>query len=281
MSHQPDPSGFFSLPHLAVMTVQGPDAVKFLQGQSTQDFGTLHSQEFRHGAFCTPKGRVYMNFIALVGETEDVIYLVCHQSVMEHALATLKKYAVFYKVTLTHNTETIVTGSLKAGLNNALDRIDDAIYCNWPGQRAMALMTKKTLIHEDSQAATEWEIEDIQQGLPWLTSEMVDICIPQNLNLQAIGGISFKKGCYTGQEIVARTQYKGQVKSWCLPAVLADHPVTSGTLVVNQDGQKLGQIINSCNTHALVLINIDKKNEAQTKENMPQVMTFHELPYTV
>ncbi|AJQ94528.1 YgfZ/GcvT domain-containing protein [Gynuella sunshinyii] len=281
MSHQIDPSGFFALPHLGVMTVQGPDAVKFLQGQSTQDFSTLHNEEFRHGAFCTPKGRVYMNFIALFGETNDVIYLVCHQSVMEHALTTLKKYAVFYKVTLTHNTETMVTGLFKTSQAHTLNRIDDAIYCSWPGQRTMALLPKTMLIHEDSQAATEWEIGDIQQGLPWLTREMIDICIPQNINLQAIGGISFKKGCYTGQEIVARTQYKGQVKSWCLPAVLPDHPVASGTLVVNQDGQKLGQIVNSCNTHVLVLINIDKKSEAQTKENIPQVMTFQKLPYTV
>ena len=274
--------GFFRLPHLGVMTIRGQDTVKFLQGQSTQDFNSLTDDEFRFGAFCTPKGRIYLNFVALHGESTDTIHLIAHQSAIENALTTLKKYAVFYQIEMIHDQSRVVMGAMQS-TGSALVRNDRGISFHWPEDRTLTLTTTSasTDISNPEPLAEQWQVQDIRQGLAWITAEMISECIPQHINLQAIEGINFKKGCYTGQEIVARMQYKGQLKSWCLPAKLTDHPVLPGTLVVDHDGHKIGQVVNSCATDALVLVNVDKKSEAQTKENVPQTLTFSTLPYTV
>ena len=143
--------------------LSGPDSRKFLQGQVTCDMELLTSGKTINGAHCTPKGRIIFLFSATCNEQDNVI-LQIHSSMGEIALASLKKYAVFFK-------------------------------------------TEISELSDPQEAQHPTDLERLRTGSAEVVAETTDMFIPQMLNLDALGYISFKKGCYTGQEIVARAHY--------------------------------------------------------------------------
>ncbi len=153
----------------AYIQLTGPDSRKFLQGQVTCDMELLTGDATVNGAHCTPKGRIIFLFSATCDEQNNLILQV-HGSIADIALASLKKYAVFFK------TE----------ISNISDQ-----YAAPPSLDNLARL---------------------RTGSAEVVAETSDLFIPQMLNLDALGYISFKKGCYTGQEIVARAHYRGAVK---------------------------------------------------------------------
>jgi len=148
--------------------LSGPDSRKFLQGQVTCDMTTLSQEQSIYGAQCTPKGRIIFLFKASCDEQNNII-LQTHSSIVEIAIASLKKYAVFFK-------------------------------------------TKIVQIDGQPETPELTDLQRLRNGSADVTADTTDMFIPQMLNLDAQGYISFKKGCYTGQEIVARAHYRGAVK---------------------------------------------------------------------
>ena len=187
-----------------LIELRGQDSIKFLQGQVTCDLHQLKNDKVIRGCHCTPKGRVIFLFSAMA-KGNDCIVLETHPSIVDTAIASLKKYAVFFKTEITDISDQDL--AVDATLNG-LDRL--------------------------------------RAGMADITAETTDQFIPQMLNLDVLDFISFKKGCYTGQEVVARAHYLGAVKRrMYLIALSTDSLPGSGQTLSNSEGKQLGTIVNA------------------------------------
>ena len=187
-----------------LIELRGEDSLKFLQGQVTCDLNTLKPDQVLAGSHCTPKGRVIFLFSAQLVDNNRLV-LETHPSVVGIALASLKKYAVFFKTEIEDISNQ--SGDFPSSLNR---------------------------------------LQRLQAGIPDITEATSDLFIPQMLNLDALDFISFKKGCYTGQEVVARAHYLGTVKRrmhrLLLPQGYLPQP---GEAIHNSDNKALGTVVNA------------------------------------
>ncbi|MBU2865091.1 hypothetical protein KO489_14630 [Reinekea forsetii] len=220
------------LKHLASLSVQGHDAFTFLQGQCTQDLSKIPDFGALPGAFCTPKGRVVANvWIHKVGNNNEAFELVCHESIAEVLYKHLKKYVPFFRgTTMTASPTDELQASGHLGLGEK------------PGFMLNEHMSIElhSQLPEDS-SATPWQIAEIENGVLWLSDSQSEQWIPQNVNLDSLNAVSFSKGCYTGQEVVARLHYKGSSKKR-LFAVKSTIGFASKSLI-NQEGKAVGDVI--------------------------------------
>jgi len=263
------------LPHLGLLDIAGPDSRKFAQGQITCDVQQDASDtKLLHGAHCTHKGRMIANF-DLLSLDENTLRLRLHADTISILQASLAKYIVFSKAKLQQPEDTQVVGLIGADAYSTMSGLLGETFTPDSGAQQLGkdriiarderriecwlhsdspLLQKLAPSHEKSVVA-QWQATDIQRGLGWICSASTDLFTPQMLNLQtpAINGVSFTKGCYTGQEIVARLHYKGKLKRHMY---LFESPTTDLTnLQVGADlyshgnpstaGKSIGHIINS------------------------------------
>ncbi|HQZ79943.1 MAG TPA: hypothetical protein PK681_04930 [Steroidobacteraceae bacterium] len=191
-------SGHCELDDLGVLTVRGRDAVAFLQGQLSQDVTRLGAGRASFAGCHTPQGRVIAILRLLPGD--DAIHCVLPQELIEALAARLRKYVLRSKVTLADERGRLrVIGVAHAGLRTL--RIEAAAAA--PGPAAA---------DNDAITRAAWRALDIADGLPQVYRATSEAFVAQMLNLDCVGGIAFDKGCYTGQEIIARAHYRGRVK---------------------------------------------------------------------
>ncbi|MBE2295695.1 MAG: folate-binding protein YgfZ [Phycisphaerales bacterium] len=228
------------LSHLGLIRVSGSDNAHFLQGQITCDIRQITPEHSQIGAYCSPKGRALASF-RLFRRNED-LYLELPRELVEPTLERLRRYLLRAKTTLEDASDTLI-GIGIAGPNAAtrlseiLGKVPTAV--NEIMQIATAESVGSTLIRlpsptprfelrgsiQDMQllwealestftpvGAESWRLMDILAGIPTIYLQTVEAFVPQMLNLQLLEGISFQKGCYTGQEVVARTHYLGKLK---------------------------------------------------------------------
>lgn len=226
-----DTAFFCPLSHEGVLAVRGPDASKFLQGQLTCNLNYLSDGSCSLGARCTPKGRMLSSF-RIVGTTDGYL-LAMARELVEPQLSDLQKYAVFSKSKLADESADWVRFGLSGGdaalaalgldLAPSTDcvarsdmllalRLSDGRAELWaPASEAQRLHAHlASQLHEAT--LNDWLLAQVRAGIGQVLGSSREQFIPQMLNLQALGGVSFKKGCYTGQEIVARMQYLGKLK---------------------------------------------------------------------
>ena len=226
-----DSAFFCPLSHEGALAVRGSDAAKFLQGQLTCNLNYLSDTQASLGARCTQKGRMQSSFrILLQG---DGVLLAMATALLEPQLADLKKYAVFSKSKLTDESAAWARFGLAdadhalASLGLELPAETDSVARTeqliairaspgrtelWvPAEHTEAVRNQLTTQLQEADL-NEWLLGQIRAGIGQVMPQTRELFIPQMLNLQAVGGVSFKKGCYTGQEIVARMQYLGKLK---------------------------------------------------------------------
>ena len=200
------------LTHYSLIQIEGTEAEKYLQGQLTCDVTNLAAGESTLTAHCDPKGKMSALF-RLIRQDEQTFYMLLKSALLPSALDQLKKYAVFSKVTFTSLNWQILgaTGTKaieKCGQFSAQIRIDVKVQ-----QPRMILLNPTRLALDPTVEAEAWDLLDIQDGIPSLAAVTQLEFIPQALNLQSIEqAISFQKGCYIGQETVARAKYRGANK---------------------------------------------------------------------
>lgn len=231
VSAMPTSAFFCPLHHEGVLSVQGPDAAKFLQGQLTCNLDYLDAAHSSLGARCTPKGRMISTF-RIVPHAQGYL-LAMASDLIEAQLTDLKKYAVFFKVQLhdasaewvrygihgaaesalpTSLVPPAEAGSLQADDGALAIRLDDARIELWvPKAQADSAHARLRAAIEEQPLST-WLLQQIRAGVGQVFGATRELFIPQMINLQALGGVSFRKGCYAGQEIVARMQYLGKLK---------------------------------------------------------------------
>ncbi len=219
------------LRHFGVLRIAGPDAVKFLQGQLSNDLGRLAADAPLVAAYSNPQGRVIAR-VELLPYGGDVLALL-PQELAAPTLERLRKFVLRAKVRLSDaSSELAVLGAhgeraLGAGgfapprgpLRHresdgwVVGRIDDGSARFWAVGPAAAAERESA---QDPPAAARreqaWRLADIRAGSPWIYAATSEAFVAQMLNLDLLDGISFTKGCYTGQEIIARTQHLGRIK---------------------------------------------------------------------
>ncbi|MVW88128.1 folate-binding protein [Pseudomonas sp. PB101] len=264
-----DSAFFCTLSHEGVLAVRGADASKFLQGQLTCNLNYLSDSRASLGARCTQKGRMQSSFrILLEG---DGVLLAMATELLEPQLADLKKYAVFSKSKLTDESAAWVRFGVDHGdaalARLALDlpaetdsvvRNDGLIAIRVSPQRAeLWVATAQADAVKGKLAAVlsegdlnQWLLGQVRAGIGQVMAGTRELFIPQMLNLQAIGGVSFKKGCYTGQEIVARMQYLGKLKRRLYRLQLAadELPEPGTALFSPTHGSAIGEVVLAART---------------------------------
>ncbi len=239
-----DSAFYCPLSHEGVLAVRGVDAGKFLQGQLTCNLDYLSDAKATLGARCTQKGRMQSSFrILLEG---DGCLLAMASELIEAQLADLKKYAVFSKSKLTDESAAWVRFGVQNGDaalaslglelpqdTDAVVRANDLIAIRVSPARSELWVRAEQAADIQSRLAeqlaegslNDWLLGQIEAGIGQVFGSTREEFIPQMINLQAVGGVSFKKGCYTGQEIVARMQYLGKLKRRLYRLSLADQDV--------------------------------------------------------
>jgi len=222
------------LSHYGLIRFSGDDAPTFLQSQLSCDIREINLQKAQYGSYCTPKGRVLASF--LLYQHNDNYFMQLPASLCIPIQKRLSLYVLRANVQLSDASDALIRIGI-AGQNAAtlIEEITGSFSTNQPlgvihhENITILLLTQNRieLIAPIENASTLWEHFsqrvkpvgsncwdwlDIQSGIPVILPETQEKFLPQMINLDAIGGISFKKGCYPGQEIVARTQYLGKLK---------------------------------------------------------------------
>ena len=258
--------GFINIENRGLLLVQGSDAKKFLQGQVTCDIDPLFNAEpslSTLGAHCTPKGRMLFSFRAFLLD-DETIALSMVKSLIADAKKALEKYSVFSKVDITDasdeyrilgfcaNNDSTAEGlsELPTAPNHTLVNQQGTIIAldehHFEYILDKASGDQLLLAYPAEVPSIDWEQVKIAAGIAEVTPETVDMFIPQMLNYQAIGtGVSFTKGCYTGQEVVARMQYLGKLKRRLFAFSINQAGVTTlgAPLYTKGSTQSIGNIV--------------------------------------
>lgn len=248
----PTNAPWFLLSNHVTLAVNGPDATRLLQGQLTANLETLTPGQGQLAALCQPQGRVLSLFRLF--HTPTGYALNFPAELLDITLSTLKKYAVFYKVSLTPHT------SADMPVFVTTNTLEDAVR-----QQALAIAPCKsgltyvlqdnTREHPHADGSLEHYADLlIQHGVPELDANTSGQFLPHDLNLIALGAVSLTKGCYTGQEIITRMQHRGTLKKHCHLAT-PPHRVHSGDPVFISDRTNpVGTLINATDSHVLMLV---------------------------
>lgn len=309
-------SGYVTiLTDAGLILATGDDAASFLHNQFSNDVEHLNAEIARRGAYCTAKGRMLASL--LYWKTEDGITLQLSKELQSAIQKRLSMFILRAKAKLTDvSDQAICFGIGGAKANASLDKY-------FPTLPALnnAKMSNEfgTLIrfHEDDQSpryqwicpiarastvwlelkanlqatnTDDWYLAEIEAGVPHITGRTQEKFVPQMINFELIGGVNFRKGCYPGQEIVARSQYLGKLKRRMALAEIAGSDLIEGTEVFNETDseQARGLVVNVANIDAhrsLALIEMTLADQEQggIHYGSPDgpIVTLLPLPYEI
>ena len=227
------PSGVAQLEHLGVIRVTGADAASFLQGQLTSDVVLLGMNESRLTAFCSAKGRMQASFTIIkcapldaTQATPDIL-MICSRDILAPTLKRLSMFVMRAKAKLTDVTAEFnifgltgnaITSIAPQAINTLATAIFNtsiviALHPALGQSRAWCITPVGDAAPVGEVLSTElWHWGEVHAGIATITLSIVEAFVPQMLNYESVGGVNFKKGCYPGQEVVARSQFRGTLK---------------------------------------------------------------------
>jgi tRNA-modifying protein YgfZ len=225
----------FDLSDWGMLSVTGQNAANFLQGQATCDIRKISVQQGQLGGFCDYKGRLFAIFYAFLWQQN--YYLWMPKEIIPETIKQLNKYALLSKIILQDESENRLTLGLSINtvddnIKNIFHHLPDQLYASHvenevfmlriPGSLPSFMLTgdienlkqtwEKLKSHSHFTSDNGWNLEQIRAGLPFIYIPTIGQYMPHQLNLPDNHGVSFDKGCYTGQEIVARLHYRGKLK---------------------------------------------------------------------
>ncbi|MBB5209980.1 YgfZ/GcvT domain-containing protein [Microbulbifer hydrolyticus] len=303
---------------MGAISVSGPDSQKFLQGQLTCDLVNLPDEHLTLGSHCNPKGRMISAFYALKLDQSEFVLLL-PRDLVTIALTALKKYAVFFKAELTDISDdqhwlslcgrdaaavssqllnlsntpasSVVPGQLRSFDHNGHRALaacvnDRNLVIQVPASQSADLWQKLSGSPAAPAGYTHWLQQLIEAGLPLLHKATSESFIPQMLNLHLLGGVSFKKGCYTGQEVVARMQYLGAAKRRMYRARIdgGEVPEPGAEVFTPAGGSSVGNVVMACESgNEVELLAVLTKSKVADGESLQlddgRVLELQELPY--
>ncbi len=290
---------YVNLNHRELLVVSGIDSERFLQGQLSCDLATLTEQDSCPGCICDNKGRVVASFT--LWKIIDVFYLEMEAGVAEIAEQHLKKYSVFYKSDISIKNEAFKRFGLigpeaesylakffpiipsllnqvevSAGSDKSYLRLSDQIsqrYELWQQDTSNLSIQSDPDFNLPEGKVEDWKLLDQTLGLYRLQAEDSALYTPQELNYDQLGFISFTKGCYTGQEIVARMHYRGKAKKRLyLLQISADSSPEKNMLISTTENKTVGEIIDVAvlakNKYQVLAIANESVNQTLKVENL-------------
>jgi len=297
-----------------LISIKGDDRITFLQGQLTCDLTDLQPGQQTLAAQCNPQGKVFSIFRVII--LEDRVLLTQPSSVSQRQLPELKKYAAFSKVEISKETEYQAFGL--AGCKSAqyiAEEVDTAapheqsrllesgtviVKQPYPSLRYLVITNNVVAeeLLEDLKHRAEifddslWNAMNIASGIGFVEEQTCALFIPQMLNLQALDGISFTKGCYIGQETVARAKYRGANKRslFILTGRATQAPKAGDNvqMLVNNNWKRIGTVVSGCqygDGHIEVLAVLPKDSSPedvyQVQEIEGSTLYYAPLPYTL
>ena len=244
-------NGIARLPHLGVIRVEGEDAAKFLQGQLTQDFALLGPSEARLAAFCSAKGRMLASFIGFK-RSDNEILLICSRDILAPTLKRLSMFVMRAKAKLSDVTDVFELRGLAGSALDPLAQVAGTTGAPW-SKRDIDAASLISLYPADGAPralwvapvgepiplgalmdVAIWQLGEVRSGVATITAATVEAYVPQMLNYESVGGVNFKKGCYPGQEVVARSQFRGTLKRRAFLAH-SNTPMAAGDEVFRAD----------------------------------------------
>ena len=221
--------GVSPLPHWGVIQAQGEDAANFLHNQLSNDVLLLPVGQSRLAAFCSAKGRMQASFV-VIKTAPDTVLLVMSLDLLVPTLKRLSMFVLRAKVKLTDATSSwplrgLLGDSARAVLGDAapwhtaaaegahLVALHPAVLGNTAVPRALWLGAAEQALPAGPALSTDvWAWAEVMSGVTLVTQPLFEAFVPQMLNYESVGGVNFKKGCYPGQEVVARSQFRGTLK---------------------------------------------------------------------
>ncbi len=270
---QPLPS---PLSELAQFDVTGLDATSFLQGQLTQDMANWQPNEIKRAAWCNVKGRMLVTFY--VWQIEGGFRLIVAQDMVAKVLPRLRMFVMRAKVVVSEPLNQHLFSCQSS--HPALRAVNDCY----------TLLANGFGVTTDIRQAGSipWLLAHVQAGVAWITATNTEQFVPQTANFELVGGINFRKGCYPGQEVVARSQYLGKLKQRAAiahvdaPAAVLDDIFEAGSL------NPVGRVIQVANELGRAWVLFDAPHaliELGTPLHMGSptgaALTIHALPYPV
>ncbi len=304
---------------LGIMEVSGDDRLTYLQGQLTNDINAVSSSLSQLSALCTPKGRMRALFHIIQNniQNHDRLLLQLPYGLLAENIKRLKMFILMSKVELNDVSDDIIKIGL-AGKNaeqvlqnagftipeqtNIVTQHNDMLLLRLAGDiprfeclgyfDAIQALWDSLTGQAELLSTQQWRLLDIKAGIPNVFPQTAESFIPQMLNLQFLNGVNFKKGCYTGQEVVARMQYLGKLKrrmylAGCQSETLPE-PGASLYSSSSSSGQGAGNIVDaqfstSGEVTLLAVITNDAvdRQDIFLDEAMQQPLNIQDLPYSV
>ncbi|MBL4608557.1 MAG: folate-binding protein YgfZ [Pseudomonadales bacterium] len=262
------------LSHLGLISIPGEDSQTFLQGQLSCDLDQLTDDHCLLGSLSTPKGRLVSTLT--VAKLNNTVHLLLHKDLITNVSQVLGKYIVFSKAKLEDQSDKLICFGLSGvQAENTLSELLTApindydisqnhnLHCvKIPGsiprylivaplenaREAWAVLAKSSTISNGAQ----WLLENIEAGIAEISASTKEQFLPHNLNLHLTDGVNFEKGCYTGQEVIARMHYRAKLKSELLICELESSdnkaPVLAnldGAAIRSIENRNLGEVINA------------------------------------
>lgn len=290
-------AGLIALQAHSVLEITGTDAETFLQGQFCNDLTEVSSQHAQLSGYCTPKGRLLALFTLLA--TENGYLMIVDTPLRDSLVKRLQMFVMRADVSITLREEMLCSGVISTdehraelgipslavmGVQHTATetwlRISDSQYLYIASEQQQLALWDKDVPHGSIES---WRLQHIQSGFPTLSEATVEQFVPQMVNLQQVGGLSFKKGCYPGQEIVARMQYLGKLKRQMLRFTYQGAAVAAGDSVVAGDDADAGVVIdavsNGTQTELLAVMKLAALDSTLSVSG--NELTRQPLPYTL
>ncbi|PUE33012.1 folate-binding protein YgfZ [Limnohabitans sp. Jir61] len=220
-------NGIAPLPHLGIIRAAGSDAASFLHNQLTNDVLLMKEGQSRLAAFCNAKGRMQASFVVYKRSPEEVL-LICRKDLIAQTVKRMSMFVLRAKAKLSDATDEyqllgLAGDAALAALNGASA---DAWQCHSVGiadvltlypaltqPRAFWLAPKDVAAPTAPNLSADlWQVGEVMSGIAWVELATFEAFVPQMLNYESVDGVNFKKGCYPGQEVVARSQFRGTLK---------------------------------------------------------------------
>lgn len=228
------PLSYIFLTEWVLVRLQGTDVIQFAHNQFTCDIKKLNKNQYVFAAHCNPQGRMISNMYVFHIKNQGEIAFIQKKNICDKQIEAMKKYAVFSKINIIPDYNIQIIGiagkNAKQYLNIFFSNIPNSahsivhtsnatlLYFNKPTERFLLITNDKLLLnHLLNQSKfdihinnnDQWTALDIEAGYPWIEFSTSEIFIPQAVNMDILQGISFNKGCYIGQELITRIQYRG------------------------------------------------------------------------
>ena len=276
----PVPTALARLTHLGVIMVTGPQAREYLQGQVTADLERFNADQVQLACCNSAQGRVQAVFWIL--ERGDGIALVLPIAIVDSTVARLRKYVLRAKAKIeaaAHLQVGFTPRDVTSPTPYAHRQSDGVSYFTLPGLDAVMVVGAFDA-PLDAAREHEWKVGHLRAGLPQVFPETHEAFVAQMLNIDLLGGISFEKGCYTGQEIIARAHFRGAVKRRMFLFSADGPPPAPGTRVLAGE-QHAGDVVDAADNLVLAVISLQQlKNELRV-DGSGAALTRLALPYAV